>query len=139
MHHVFVALEDLPESLVALFERLRAAGYSEARLGNLRPGGQDRVRLVKGDMSVRSARRGADWVLELNCRAWGGGWYNAAVVRSALEHRSVAPPDDLDELSRFVGEHLFTTLAQVPPSDELRADLERLEVIRQSAERGLAP
>jgi len=35
--------------------------------------------------------------------------------------------------------HLYTTPAQAPPSDELRADLERLEVLRQSAERGLAP
>ena len=88
--------------LAHLFDVLRESGYTDAHLGNQRPGGPNRLRLVKGDMSVRASLRANEWVLELNCRAWGGEWFDAAVVRAVFDHESAAVPDDPDTLSAFV-------------------------------------
>jgi len=103
-----------------------------------RPEDQDGVRFVRGDGAVRASRRGSAWVLELTSPLWGSGWVDAAVVRSALDHTSVAGPDDLVALSDFIRQEIDGRLTG-PPDLEMQDDLDRLNGLRRTAERGLIP
>lgn len=127
---------DLPDALVGLFQGLTDHGFNEAPMDHRRPEDRDRVRFVRGDGAVRAARRGSEWILELSYPLFGSGWVDAAAVRSALDHTSVAGPYDLVGLSNFVSEGIDGRFAG-PLDLALCDDIDRLEVLRRRAEQGL--
>ena len=136
----FVVVTDLlPEPLAELFRDLRDRGYEEASAERRRSERKGLVRLVRGNGAVRVSRRGAEWILELNYPLWGSGWVDAAVVRAALDHTSAAGPDDLVALSNFVRAEIDGRLAKLTMDETLQADLDRLDGLRRTAERGLTP
>src|SRR5262245_15929512 len=124
--HTACVTVDVPAPLIDLVSSLESQGFARARPELLKEPGHWTARLVRGDRSVRVGRDRGRWLVDVAAAAWDGGWYDARVVRAALQHRPVTEDIGPTELAAFVERELPGLLASVKDSKLLASQLDTL-------------
>ncbi|GAA1479210.1 hypothetical protein GCM10009623_36560 [Nocardioides aestuarii] len=119
-------MHELPESLEILAHELATRDYAFADSPAPASTQDAALRLVNGDMSVRLTRTGGAWFIDLSCRAWGGGWHDAALVRAAFEHAPLSVEVPLAEQATWVLSNLEGRLSDPSRASRVAAQLNRL-------------
>jgi hypothetical protein len=115
--------------------RLRAwltdAGFREVQPGRVR-GGDHFVRFVSDQLGVRLVSAKGAWSVDVSSPAWGGDWYDVALVRAALDHLPVSDAVPLDQQVTWVTTNMVgESLAKNEPDPErFRGQLEDLVQVR---------